>query len=397
MPVVELAVKVSGNGRAYLDWNATAPIRGEARSALLAALELTGNPSSVHGEGRAARQTVERARTQVAALVGAEPAGVAFTSGGTEANALALSPGWSSGRGHADFERLLVSAIEHPSVLQGGRFAADSIARVPTTGAGVLDLDALRTLLKSGPALVSVMFANNETGIIQPIKEASEIVHEAGGLLHVDAVQAPGRIGIDFNGLGADLLTVSAHKIGGPKGAGALIRREALHLSDPLLRGGGQERGLRAGTEDVSGIAGFGAAAQAALSGRDAEARHMLRLRDGLEQGLKRLTPDIIIFGEDQPRLPNTTLFTHPGLRAETAVIAFDLEGVAVSSGSACSSGKVQPSHVLAAMGVEPSLARGAIRISSGHTTTEADIDRCLNAWIKLSESLLKGRTVIAA
>jgi cysteine desulfurase len=397
MPVVELAVKVSANERAYLDWNATAPIRGEARAAILGALELIGNPSSVHGEGRIARRAVEQARAQVAALVGAEPAGVTFTSGGTEANALALSPGWSTGRGQQAFGRLLVSTIEHPSVLQSGRFAADNVARIPVTGAGLLDLDALRALLKVGPALVSVMLANNETGIVQPIREAAEIVHEAGGLLHVDAIQAPGRVVCNFKELGTDLLTISAHKIGGPKGAGALIRREALHLSDPLIRGGGQERGLRAGTEDVAAIVGFGAAAEAALAGREPEARKMLRLRDRLEQGLKAATPDVILFGEGQPRLPNTTLFSHSGLRAETAVIAFDLEGVAVSSGSACSSGKVQPSHVLAAMGVEPALARGAIRISSGHATTEVDIDRCLKAWIKLSESLLKGRTIIAA
>lgn len=397
MPVVELVMKGPAQRdaqvRSYLDWNATAPLRGQARSAMLAALELTGNPSSVHAEGRLARKAVEQARAQVAALVGADPASVIFTSGGTEANALALSPGWIPGRQ----QRLLVSGIEHPSVLQGGRFAPEQVVQIPVTSAGVIDLDVLRTAMKGDQALVSVMFANNETGIIQPIPELAEMVHEAGGLLHVDAVQAPGRIECDFKVLGADLLTISAHKIGGPKGAGALIRRETLHLADPLIRGGGQERGLRAGTEDVAAIAGFGAAAEAALAGREAEAAPMLSLRDRLERGLKAASPDVIIFGEGQARLPNTTLFTHPGLRAETAVIGFDLEGVAVSSGSACSSGKVQPSHVLAAMGVEPSLARGAIRISTGPTTTEVDIDRCLKAWIKLSESLLKGRKTIAA
>jgi cysteine desulfurase len=241
------------------------------------------------------------------------------------------------------------------------------------------------------------MLANNETGIIQPIHEVAEIVHEAGGLLHVDAIQAVGRISCNFSYLFCDLLTISAHKIGGPKGAGALIRREALHLNEPLIRGGGQERGLRAGTENVAAIAGFGAAAQAAGAGREAEATHTLALRERLEAGLRAVAPEVILFGKDQARLPNTTLFTHPGLRAETAVIAFDLEGVAVSSGSACSSGKVQPSHVLEAMGVEPELSRGAIRISTGPGTTDTDIDQGLNAWLRLSESLLKGRKTIAA
>jgi cysteine desulfurase len=383
--------------RVYLDWNATAPLRREARAAMADALELCGNPSSVHAEGREARRAVERARAQVASLVGADLANVTFTSGGTEANTLALSPGWSDGGKAGGFVRLLVSAIEHPSVLQGGRFGADRVGRIAVTPAGVVDFDALRAGLRTGPALVSVMLANNETGIVQPIREIADIVHEAGGILHVDAVHAPGRIPCNINELSADLLTLSAHKLGGPKGAGALIRRASLHLSDPLIRGGGQERGVRAGTENAAGIAGFGAVADAAAAGREREAADMVRLRDRLEAGLKAATPEVLIFGEAQARLPNTTLFTHSGLRAETAVIAFDLEGVAVSSGSACSSGKVQPSHVLEAMGVEPSLARGAIRVSTGASTKDADIDHCLNAWKKLSESLLKGRTFIAA
>ena len=395
-PVV-VPMEASQRGRAYLDWNATAPLRAQARAAMLAALELGGNPSSVHSEGRTARRAIEQARSQVAGLFGAIPADVVFTSGGTEANATALSPAWSAGAGHPGFDRLLVSAIEHPSVAQGGRFATEKVARIPVTEAGIVDLDALRSALRLGPALVSVMLANNETGVIQPICDVADLVHEADSLLHVDAVQAPGRIECNINQLKADLLTISAHKIGGPKGAGALVRREGLHLSEPLIRGGGQERGLRAGTEDVAAIAGFGAAADAAGSNLAAEAATMRRLRDLLENGLRAATPDILIFGESRERLPNTILFTHRGLKAETAVIAFDLEGVAVSSGSACSSGKVQPSQVLLAMGVEPALARGAIRVSIGPETTEADIDRCLNAWIKLSESLLKGRTIIAA
>jgi cysteine desulfurase len=396
MPVVEMAMGAPVDPRTYLDWNATAPLRPQARAAMLAALELTGNPSSVHAEGRVARRTIEQARAQVAALVGVDPAGVTFTSGGTEANALALSPGWCRPRG-TSFDRLLVSAIEHPSVAQGGRFPAEMVGRIPVTGAGIVDLDALKAALRAGPALVSVMLANNETGILQPIREVADIVHEAGSLLHVDAVQAPGRFGCNIKDLNADLLTISAHKIGGPKGAGALVRREGLHLAEPLIRGGGQERGLRAGTEDVAAIAGFGAAAAAAGLSLCADAASMRRLRDRLEAGLRAATPGVVIFGAGQERLPNTTLFTHAGLSAETAIIAFDLEGVAVSSGSACSSGKVQPSQVLSAMGVEPALARGAIRVSSGPATTEANIDHCLIAWIKLQESLLKGRTIIAA
>lgn len=383
--------------RAYLDWNATAPLRPQAHAAMLEALHEGGNPSSVHAEGRSARHIVERARSQVAAVVGADPAGIVFTSGATEANALALSPGWSRAGGSAACDRLLVSAVEHPSVLAGGQFPRDCVGIIPADADGVVDLDALWRLLAGGPALVSVMLANNETGVIQPIVEVARLVREAGGLLHVDAVQAPGRIAFNFNDLGADLLTLSGHKIGGPKGSGALVRKIGLHLSDPPVRGGGQERGLRAGTENVAGIAGFGAAA-AAIAARGAEEiAHAAGLRDRLEGSLRTITPEVVFFGESAERLPNTTCFSHPGLRAETAVIAFDLAGAAVSSGSACSSGKVQPSSVLAAMGVEPGLAQGAIRVSTGHATNDTDLERFLSAWTKLSESLLKGRKSIAA
>lgn len=383
--------------RAYLDWNASAPLRPRARAAMVDVLDQFGNPSSVHAEGRAARQLIDQAREQVAALAGADPANVIFTSGATEANALALSPGWSCKLAQPPFERLLVSAVEHPSVREGGRFGPDRISVIPVDRHGVIDLEQMRRMLDGAPALVSVMLANNETGVIQPISQVADIVHEAGGLLHVDAVQAPGRVAFDINSLGADLLTLSSHKIGGPKGAGALIRRDGLHLSEALIRGGGQERGLRAGTEAVAPIAGFGAAAADISGGLGEEASHSQRLRDRLEAGLRTITPDVIIFGASADRLPNTTSFTHPGLRAETAVIGFDLAGVSVSSGSACSSGKVQPSRVLAAMGVDPVLAQGAVRVSTGYSTKDADIERLLSAWTKLSESLLKGRKPIAA
>jgi len=377
--------------RVYLDWNATTPLRPEAREAMAAAWELSGNPSSVHAEGRQARRLVEEARASIAAAVGALPRNVVFASGGTEANALALAPGLRRGSG-APVERLLVSAIEHASVLAGGRFAADAIGTVGVTSSGVLDLDHLRAMLGDGPpALVSVMSANNETGAVQPVAEVGEIVHAAGGLLHVDAIQALGKIPFDINAMNADLATLSAHKIGGPKGAGAVILAEGVLGLAPLLRGGGQEQGRRAGTENVAGIAGFGAAAKAAMAAQAGAAISLENLRNRLENGLRQ-TPDVIVFSESVPRLPNTTLFTVPGLRAETAVIGFDLAGIAVSSGSACSSGKVQPSHVLEAMGLGPELAQGAVRLSLGWSTSEADIDRCLEAWRKLADTLLKGQ-----
>jgi cysteine desulfurase len=377
--------------RIYFDWNATAPLRKEARAAALAAFDVNGNPSSVHGEGRAARRLIEHAREQVAALVGAQPRNVVFTSGGTEANMLALAPA-------AARDRLLVSAIEHPSVLAGGRFPSGSVERLPVTGSGTLDLAALERRLAAlgSRALVSLMLANNEAGVVQPVAQAAQLVHAAGGVLHVDAVQAVARMPCDINALGADLLTLSGHKIGAPKGIGALIGRTEFPLVDALIKGGGQERGLRAGTENVAGIAGFGAAAAAAREGFTTEAARMAALRDRLEAGLKAASPAVVIFGTESERLPNTTLFAVAGMKAETAVIALDLEGVAVSAGAACSSGKVQPSHVLAAMGVPPHLARAGVRVSLGPSTIESEIDRFIEAWIKVSGSLLKQQGIAA-
>ena len=385
--------------RIYLDWNATAPLRPQARAAALAALDSSGNPSSVHAEGRAARRLIEEAREKVAALVAAESRNVVFTSGGTEANMLALTP--ASGPDGKAPDRLLISALEHPSVLAGGRFAAAAVQRVPATGDGRIDLAALAdalAALEGRRALVSLMLANNETGVVQPVSEAARLTHEAGGVLHVDAVQAAGRIPCDINAIGADLLTLSGHKIGAPKGVGAVVRRDAgVPFPAPLIKGGGQERGARAGTENVAGIAAFGAAATAALMDLSAEAGNMRALRDRLEAGLRSASPDIVVFGAGAERLPNTTLFALNGMKAETAVIAFDLEGVAVSSGAACSSGKVQPSHVLAAMGVPPELARAAVRVSLGPTTTQSEIDRTIQAWIRISSVLRKETRGIAA
>ena len=372
--------------RAYFDWNATTPLREEARAAMVAALGLTGNASSVHAEGRAARHLIEKARAQVAVLVGAEPKNVTFTSGATEANMLALNDFF----GHKPpRDRLFVSAIEHPSVLSGGRFSADSVEKLPVTSDGVVDLKALRNALaRAKHPLCSVMLANNETGIIQPIREIAEIVHSGDGLLHVDAVQGAGRFDCADETLGADLISLSAHKLGGPQGVGALIRRGDLQI-EPLIRGGGQERGLRAGTENVAAIAGFGAACATVAAHWRFEAGHMAALHDRIEAGIQARLPQAVIFGQNAPRLPNTTLFAVPGMKAETALIAFDLNGIAVSSGSACSSGKVQASHVLAAMGVEPALAQSALRVSLGWSTIDRDVKILLNALTKVSSSLL--------
>jgi cysteine desulfurase len=376
--------------RVYLDWNATAPLRPEARAAMAAAFELAGNPSSIHLEGRAARKLIEDARHQVATAIGAAPRNVVFTSGGTEANVLALQPALVSASGEP-LRRLIVSAIEHVSVLSGGQFGAGGqVELAPVTPEGAVDLERLRALLAGQPpALVSIMLANNETGVVQPVSEVAALVHEAGGFLHVDAVQALGKVPIDIHALGVDLVSVSAHKLGGPKGVGAVVLASDPQNFAPLLRGGGQERNRRAGTENVAGIAGFGAAVAAALPVLATETPRLTRLRERLESGLMAFG-DATIFGAQASRLPNTTLFGVPGVRAETAVIALDLEGVAVSSGSACSSGKITPSHVLKAMQVRSELVRGAIRLSTGYLSSEADIERCLEAWRKLQGVLGK-------
>jgi cysteine desulfurase len=359
------------NQRSYLDYNATAPIRDEVREAVTEALALPGNPSSVHAEGRAARSAVETAREKVAALVGARPEDVVFTSGATEANALALAP-----RDGGKW-RCYVSAVEHPSALCGGRFAPGNVTRFPVTADGVANLESLAEQLRESRAsgekpFVSLMAANNETGALQPVAEAARIVHDAGGLLHTDAVQAAGRIKLDIAALGAELLSLSAHKIGGPKGVGALVLREGATV-EPVMKGGSQERRRRAGTENVAGIVGFGVAAELALADL-AKAGEIARLRDEMERGALALAPGAVVLSGNVARLPNTTCLAVPGVKAETLVIGLDLAGVAVSSGSACSSGKVETSHVLGAMGVADELKQGAIRVSLGFGTANADI-----------------------
>jgi cysteine desulfurase len=385
--------------RTYLDWNATAPVRPEVVDAVARALALA-NPSSIHAEGRAARAAVERAREQVARLVGAPSAMVVFTSGGSEANAFALTPSLTLDD-RRPTTRLLASATEHACVREGHRFASEQVELLPVTADGLVDLDALRAALaadQEGRALVSVHMANNETGVVQPIAEIGLICRQADALLHVDAVQAAGKIGIDMSTLGVDVLTVSAHKLGGPKGVGAVIFGSGrITVSDRLIRGGGQEKGARAGTENVAGIVGFGVAAELAFAQIEAEAERQARLRDGLETRLLAIAPDTVIFGAAAPRLPNTSCFATPQVRAENALILLDLAGVSVSSGSACSSGKVRQSHVLAAMDVAPQLAAGAIRVSLGVGSVEADIDGFLAAYAKVLAAASQKRVQAAA
>lgn len=354
----------------YLDYNATAPLKPPVIEAMTAALAETGNASSVHRFGRLARRVIETAREDVAALVGAAPRQVVFTSGGTESNNLAIA---AAGAGR----RVLVSAIEHESVLK----AVPDAERIPVDADGHLDLAALETQLgrDTRPALVCVMLANNETGAVQPVTRAAEIAHAHGALVHCDAVQAAGKIKIDMATLGADTLALSAHKLGGPQGIGALVANDHIEVK-PLLRGGRQENGWRAGTENVSAIRGFGVAAR--LAAQELPAMAMLAMaRDAMEQRLRQAAPDAVVFAANGERLPNTSCVAVPGLTAETQVMALDLAGVAVSAGSACSSGKVTPSHVLQAMGAGTELAASAIRVSLGWRTEPADIDHFVGAW----------------
>ena len=348
----------------YMDANATTPPCAPAQAAVEAALRTLGNPSSVHRFGRTARALVDRARIQVARLVGAKAEDVVFVAGGTEANNLALAS-----RGERP---LIVSGIEHDSVLKPAQMAGARIVRIARSGQ--VDLEDLGAALHEAgrPAFVSIMLANNETGVIQPVRAAADLVHAAGGLLHCDASQAPGRIAIDVSALGADLLTVSAHKMGGVLGAGALVVKGDIAIR-PLLVGGGQEKYRRAGTENVPAIAAFGAAAEEARLGEDVA--RIARMRGRLETQLAELGDDVAILGAGSPRLPNTTCVVFAGKSSETLVMALDLAGYAISAGSACSSGKVRPSPVALAMGYGEEVARSAIRISLGWWNSEAEID----------------------
>ena len=352
--------------RTYLDHNATSPLRPEVKQAMLAALDVVGNASSVHGEGRTARKLMDDAREALAINLGCLPQMITFTSGGTEANNMAL-------RGVA-VERILVSAIEHPCVLEAAKTSGKPVEIISVDDQGHVDLDTFEKMLVGPKALVSVMLANNETGVIQDINAIAELTHKAGHVLHVDAVQAFGKIPVNFGLLGVDMLTVAAHKVGGPKGIGALVIRDGL-VVDALLQGGGQELRRRAGTENIVAIAGFGALA--ALDKIDCG-----DLTDLLHVGLEGAT----IFSNRRARLSNTTSFAMEGMKAETALMNFDLEGIAASSGSACSSGKVGRSHVLDAMGVAPAISATAIRVSLGWNTTQEDIQHFIAVWRKLNQ-----------
>jgi cysteine desulfurase len=368
------------NPRTYLDYNASAPLRAEARAAMIAAMDGLGNPSSVHAQGRAVRAIIERAREEVARLVNAKPSEVVFTSGATEANNWVMAGGW---------DEICVSTIEHDSVLAPARASGVRLAVLPVSITGVADVEAAKAILarageRSKRVLASLMLANNETGVIEPVAEVAAWARELGAAMHVDAVQGPGRINVDFAALGADAMVLSAHKLGGPTGVGALIMRDGMALQ-PLIKGGGQERRRRGGTENVAGIAGFGAAAAAVLRETEAASR-MGRLTAMLEDGVLCITPEAVIIGRASPRVANTSCIALPGKPAETLVIKLDLEGIAVSAGAACFSGKVGVSHVLEAMGLSPEICRAAVRVSLGPQTSESDIAAFLAAWKKVAK-----------
>ncbi|CAM2855892.1 Cysteine desulfurase IscS [Methylobacterium mesophilicum] len=381
--------------RAYLDYNATAPVRPAVADAVARALMLPGNPSSIHQEGRAARAALEAARGQVAALVGARPAQVVFTSGGTEAANAVLS-GALGRRGQPKPTRLLHSATEHPCVAAGHRFPADAVEELPVTPDGVIDIRALERrlgALADESVLISIHAANNETGAIQPLSDVVALARAHGrALVHTDAVQAVGKVALDMAALGIDALTLSGHKFAAPKGVGAMILADDVALDAAFLRGGGQERRQRCGTECLPAIVGMGEAARIATEALVAEGVRLAGLRDRLEAGMRVRAPEAVVFAAGAPRLPNTLSFAIPGLDAPAALIAFDLAGVAVSSGSACSSGKVARSATLSAMGVAPELAGGALRVSLGWNTVDEDASCFLDAFERVLQPLYKRR-----
>ena len=372
--------------RSYLDHNATPPLHPAARAAMLAACDVAGNPSSIHAEGRAARAVIDKARREVAALTGTQRDNVFFTSGGTEALNMVLTPELQSASG--GYARLLVGAGEHPAVLSGHRYG-DAVDIVPLRPDGQLDLAALAGRLNGAPVMLAIQAANNETGVVQPVRAAADLVHAAGGFVVCDAVQAAGKIGCDINDFGADALAISAHKFGGPKGVGALcFSGTAHHLMRGVVRGGGQERGLRAGTENIVGIAGMGAACAPAAQRCLADGARLAAWRDEIEVIVLAAMPEAVIFGRTAQRLPNTSCFALPGFDAQTLLMNLDLGGVAASAGSACAAGKVKVSHVLSAMGIEADLAARTLRISLGWTTTERDIELFAHAFRQAARTM---------
>ena len=371
--------------RHYLDHNATTPLHPAACAAMTAAFDLAGNPSSIHAEGRAARAVIEDGRRAVAALTGAAVEDVIFTSGGTEALNMVLTPDFSRG---ARVERLLMSAGEHPAVLAGHRFGA-AAETVPLHENGTLDLAALERQVAGRPVMLALQAANNETGVLQPVAEAAAIVKGAGGVSVCDAVQAAGKITCDINDFGVDALAISAHKFGGPKGVGALCFAPGRpHLRQGVVRGGGQEQGLRAGTENIVGIAGLGAACAPAERRLLDESEKLAAWRDRLQAQILEALPGSVVFGADAPRLPNTLSFGAPGFDAQVMLMRLDLEGIAVSGGSACAAGRAKPSHVLSAMGVSDGLATSAIRVSLGWSTRQEDIDAFAEAFARAVKTM---------
>lgn len=364
----------------YLDYNATAPARPDVIDMVKRVMSTVGNASSVHRAGQVARKTVETARAEVAALVGARPENVIFTGGGTEANNLAL-------KGFGD-RHLIVAGTEHGAVLAPAVMQDPESVILPVSADGLVDLAALESALTAAqkPCLVSIMRANNETGVLQPVDEIARIAHAHEAMVHCDGVQAAGKIPLDMNALDVDLLTLAAHKIGGPQGVGALIMRQDFLVAAQII-GGGQEMGRRSGTENVAGIAGFGVAARLAKPGL-ADYAGLAALRDDMERRLRAIAPGLRVYGGDVDRLPNTSCLTMPGVSSETQVMSFDLAGIAVSAGSACSSGKVAASHVLEAMAADRDEAMTAIRVSLGWNTTPAEIDRFVEVWEELYSRL---------
>lgn len=383
--------------RIYLDHNAGSPLRPQVKDAVIEALDMAANGSSIYQEGRKAKGLIERSRQSIAGMVGAASSGVTFTGGGSEANATILQPSMIVKGKPRTFDRLLVSATEHDSVLKGGAFSAEQIETIPVDGDGIIDLGWLEERLSRAQTneectLVAVMLANNETGVRQPVEDVGRLVAGTDSYFLCDAIQGPGKLAVDINKTGAHFLTLSAHKLGGPQGVGAIVRRSESYAFHPLIRGGGQENHGRAGTENVAGIHGFGVAAQLVSGDTDSAAR-MARLRDAMEAGLK----DAHILGAKAARLPNTSCIAVSGLTAETMLISLDLQGFAVSSGSACSSGKVRLSHVLEAMGVDADTARGALRISLGWNTSDEDVKMFIEAFNKMTGALSPNQRDTAA
>ena len=368
------------NHNIYMDYNATAPVLAQAKDAVMRALDFVGNPSSVHRMGRLAHRLVEDSRESVRALVNANgEARVVFTSGGTEANAICLL---GCGR-----NRVVASSVEHPAV----RNVKENVELISVDKNGIVDASHLEKLLsKNGEdTIVSVMLANNETGVIQPVREIAKIAHKHGALFHCDAVQAAGKIEIDFDDIDADYMSISAHKFGGPKGVGALIAKPAAPLS-ALVRGGGQENGLRGGTENVPGIAGMAAAAEVSLAKLAVEEKKLLSLRDDLEKQISKIDNQVQIIGADAKRLPNTSFIVMAGVPAETQVAGFDLAGISVSAGSACASGKIKQSPVLAAMGISEIDGSCALRVSLGQENNQEDINKFIVVWDEIRTRALK-------